>query len=222
MAKNSYKDIMKMEYNDFLKFTTKENFPQFKTILQAMSKEANRRIRELKASPIGKYSPAYKHLREDEGISKFKPYKRISTKKRNELIHEFSTMKKFLEAKSSTTKGWNQVRSRIGKRIKTTGMFKTEFKSKRQASYWIKKEESFWSLYNKLVDEYGSIISQLDSKRIQKVLARIQRLRNIGNNDEIVQEAMEDYINRLYLAKQNGYKMRDDEFIENEVRLKYV
>ena len=187
-----------------------------------MSKEANRRISELKASPIGKYSPAYKHLREDEGISKFKPYKRISTKDRNKLIHEFSTMKKFLEAKSSTTKGWNQVRSRIGKRIKTTGMFKTEFKSKRQASYWIKKEERFWSLYNKLVDEYGSILTQLDSKRIQKVLAKIQRLRNIGNNDEVVQEAMEDYINKLYLAKQNGYKMRDDEFVENEVRLKYV
>ena len=222
MAKNPYKDIMKMEYNDFLQFTKKENFPQFKTILQAMSKEANRRISELKASPIGRYSPAYKHLREDEGISKFKPYKRISTKNRNELIHEFSVMKKFLEAKSSTTKGWNQVRSRIGKRIKTTGMFKTEFKSKRQASYWIKKEERFWSLYNKLVDEYGSIITQLDSKRIQKVLAKIQRLRNIGNNDEVVQEAMEDYINKLYLAQQNGYKMNDVAFIENEVRLKYV
>ena len=193
-----------------------------------MSKEANRRIAELKASPIGRYSPAYKHLREDEGISKFKPYKRISTKNkpfikvRDDLIHEFSVMKKFLEAKSSTTKGWNQVRSKIGKRIKTTGMFKTEFKSKRQADYWIKKEERFWRLYNKLVDEWGSIISQLDSKRIQKVLSKIQRLRNIGNNDDVVQEAMEDYINKLYLAKERGYKMSDDEFVENEVRLKYV
>lgn len=222
MAKNSYKDIMKMSYNEFLTFTRKENFSQFKTILQAMSNEANRRIAELKTSPIGKYSPAYKHLKEDEGITKFKPYKRISTKDRNQLIHEFTTMKKFLEAKSSTSKGWNQIRNRIGKRLKTSGMFKTEYKSQRQAKYWIKKEERFWTLYNKLVDEYGGIISQLDSKRIQKMLKRIQSLRSIGNNDDIVQEAMEDYINKLYLTQQRGGKMRDALFIEKEVKLKYV
>ena len=222
MAKKIIKDILNMDYNDFMKFTKKENFSQFKTILQTLSQEANKRIKELNSDPIGKFSPAYKHLREDEGIKSFKPYKRISTKKRNELIHEVTVMKEFLRAKSSTLSGWNKIRSKIQKRLKSSNMFKSTYKNKSQASYWIKKEERFWDLYNKLVDEFGGIITNLDSKKIQKMLTKIMNIKGMKNNDDLIQEAMEDYIDKLYRAKAKGYKISDAEFIEKEVKLKYV
>lgn len=222
--KKYIKDILNMNYNDFIKFTKKENVNQFQTILSEMSREANKRIGELKSSNVGKFSPAYTNLRE-QGIYKFKPYKRISTtnwkEKRNQLMEEFTTMKKFLESKSSTLSGWNQIRSKIGRRLKTTNMFKSNYTSKRSANKWIKKEENFWKLYNKLVDEYGGIISQLDSKKIQKMLYKIMNNKNFRNSDDDIQSALEDYINQLYMAKQKGYKLKDAEFIENEVRLMY-
>lgn len=231
--KKYIKDILNMEYNDFIKFTKKENVSQFQTILSEMSKEANKRIGELKSSNIGRFSPAYTNLRE-QGIYKFKPYKKIYNKswdkkenagmwkdKRNQLLEEFSTMKQFLEAKSSTLSGWNQIRSKISKRLGTTKMFKSSYSSKRSANYWMKKEEQFWKLYNKLVDELGGLISQLDSKRVQKMLSKISRNRHFRDSDEDIQLAMRDYLDALYDAKEKRYKLNDAEFIENEVRLMY-
>ena len=221
MAKKIINDILNMDYNDFVNFIKKENYPQFKTILQTMSQEANKRIKELNSDPIGKFSPAYKHLREEEGIKSFKSYKRISSKKANQLLHEYSVMKDFLKAKSSTLSGWNRIRSKIQKRLKSTNMFKTTYKNKSQASYWIKKEERFWDLYNKLVDEYGGVITDLNSKRVQKMLTKIMNIRGMKNNDDLIQKAMEDYIDKLYKAKQRGYKIDDAEYIENEIKLNF-
>lgn len=219
---NYIKDILNMDYNTIIQLTKKENFDQFKTILTRMGKTANRRIKTLKSTDIGQFSPAYQNLK-DAGITKFDISKieKATSSDTGKLLHEYSVMKKFLESKTSRLSGWNAVRSGIRKRIKSKNLFKKEFRSKRQATYWINREKKFWKMYNKLVDEYGGIISQLDSDKIQKMLNKIQSLRNIGKSDDVVQDAMETYIDELYKAKQKGYKLNDDAFVD-EVKIKYV
>ena len=219
---NYIKDILNMDYNTIIQLTKKENFDQFKTILERMGKTANRRIKTLKSTEIGQFSPAYQNLK-DVGITKFdiKKIEKATSDDTGKLIEEYTILKKFLSAKTSRLSGWNAVRSGIRKRIKSKKLFRQEFKSKRQATYWINREKRFWKLYNKLVDEYGGIISQLDSDKIQKMLNKIQSLRKIGKSDDIVQDAMNTYVEELYKAKQMGYKLNDDAFVD-EVKIKYV
>lgn len=219
---NYIKDILNMEYEAFIKLTEKGNFSNFQSVLKRMALTANRRIKKLESSEIGAYSPALKALKKAK-IDKFSisEIMNATTKDTGKLIGKFSTMKKFLKAKSSRLGGWQAIRSQIRKRTGASKMFAKEYKTKGQARYWRGKEKKFWQLYNKLVDEYGGIISQLDSDRIQRMLQKIQQMKYKGKTDDMIQETMEKYIDDLYRAKEKGYKISDEDF-ENEVRLNFA
>lgn len=221
MAKQYLKDLINMDYDSLINLAKKENIDQFKSVLTHMAKSANRRIKTLEDNPIGKFSPALKSLK-DAGINKFdiKSIKNATTKDTGKLLEQFSNLKQFLKAKTSRLSGWQSVRTKVKKRIGAKKLFQREYKSKRQASYWINRERKFWKLYNKLVDEYGGIISQLDSDKIQKMLYKVQSMKGIGKSDELVQDIMEKYIDKLYQAKQKNLKFSDSDY-EDEIRLKY-
>ena len=222
---NYIKGILKMDYDTLLDLTRKENFSQFKSVLNQMAKTANRRINELNKSDIGKYSPALKSLN-NAGIQKFnlKDIEKATSSDTGKLLHEYATLKRFLSAKSSTVRGWNKIRGKVATRTGATKMFGTSYKSKRSATYWHNREKRFWDIYNKLVDEYGGILTQLDSNKIQAMLNRIQSIKSIKKSDDKIREVMEKYVTDLYEHVNAGGKASDfnDDAFEEEIRLSYV
>lgn len=221
MAKQILKDLINMDYESLINLSKKENINMFKSVLEHMLKASNRRINTLLKSDVGRFSPALKSL-EDAGIKKFDVsfVRNATSKDTGKLLNLFSKSRQFLQAKSSRLQGWNKIRSQVKNRLGAKKLFGTEYKSKRQATYWINREKKFWGLYNKLVDEFGGIITELDSKRIQKMLYKIQSMKIKGKTDEFIQGAMEQYIDNLYQAKQKNIKFRDEDF-EEELRIKF-
>lgn len=215
------KDLLNLSYETVVELTKKGNIDSFKSVVKYMAQSANRRINTLLKSPIGEFSPAYKKLK-DAGIDKFdtKWINKATSKDVGKLLNLYSNTKQFLKAKTSKLQGWQKVRSQVKKRTKSAKMFSKEYKSKRQATIWINREKKFWKLYNRLVDEYGGIISELDSERIQKMLYRIQSMKGIQKGEDEIQAIMEKYIDELYRAKMKGKNLNDTDF-EDDIRIIY-
>ena len=236
MANNKINNILDMDYNALVELTRKENRSQLISVVKTMTQASNRRLRELSKSEIGQYSPAYMNVIES-GKKRFSEnYAKMG---HNELLHQFSETKKFLSSKSSTLKGWNEVRSNIRQRLvpkdingqidkkalSKIKMFKSDYKTKRQAKLWYNREQRFWKLYNRLVNEYGAILTQLDSDRIQEILMTVQLSRNKASTDDDIIQAMNVLVQNLYYDS----KYDVDKFLEDiktvegmdEVRLEY-
>ena len=217
------KDIINMPYESLINLSKKENTEYLKSAVKYLTQSANRRIKTLLSSPVGSFSPAYKKLK-DAGMTKFdvRWINKANSKDTGKLLEQYAEVKKFLQAKTSTIAGWQSERNKIAKRIGSTKMFKKEYKSKRSASYWINKEKKFWNLYNRLVDEFGGIITELDSTRVQKMLERIQNFKGIrkDKDDAFIQGVMENYIDELYNAKKEGRLFNDYEF-EEDYRIRF-
>ena len=215
------KDIINMPYESLVNLSKKENNEYLKAVVKYMTQSANRRIKTLLTTPIGEYSPAYKKLK-DAGITKFdvRWLNKATSKETGKLLEQYAEVKKFLQAESSTLQGWKNIRNRVAKRTGAKKLFAKEYKTKRSATYWANKEKKFWKLYNRLVDEYGGIITELDSTRVQKMLARIQSIRKVSKDEDLIQSTMEKYIDELYNAKRNGRKLDDDKF-EEDFRIQF-
>lgn len=220
MPKNTINDLINMDYNSFVQLTKKENIESLKAVVNQMVKVSNRRINNLNKSEIGKFSPALKSL-ESAGIKKFstRGLSSIKSKDVNKLVKQYTTLKSFLSAKTSTISGWNRVRSQIAKRTGATKLFQKEYKSQRSATIWHNREKHFWKLYNQLVDNYGGILTQLDSDRIQQMLMTIQNSKG-KKTDEQISEIMNNYVQQLYEAANKGEILDDGQF-EKEFRIKF-
>lgn len=236
MARNKVDDLINMDYNALVELMKEENRSQLISVVKSMTNASNRRLRELDKAEVGQFSPAYMTVKES-GKKRFSEnYGKMS---QNDLVHQFTETKKFLQAKSSTLKGWNEIRGNIRKRLatnKATGelnqeslkkmkLFKNDYKSERSAKIWHNREMRFWKLYNRLVNEYGAILSQLDSDRIQEILANVQLSRNEAKSDDDIIQAMNVLVQNLYYDS----KYDVDAFLEDiktvegmdEVRLEY-
>lgn len=236
MANNKINDLLNMDYNVLVELMKAENRPQLEAVVKTMTNASNRRLRELSKSEIGVYSPSYMNVIES-GKKRFS--QNISKMSNNELLHQYSETKKFLSAKSSTLKGWNEIRGNIRNRLvtdKATGeidnkalkkmnMFKSSYKSERSAKIWYNREQRFWKLYNRLVNEYGAILTQLDSDRIQEILMEVQLQRNKASSDDDIIQAMNVLVNNIYYdAKYDVDKFLEDiKTVEGmeEVRIAY-
>ena len=221
---NYVKNLINMDYNTIVELSKKENIGNLKTVVTSMANTANRRINELLKDPVGAYSPAYKILTES-GTNKFS-IKKINEMNSTQLVEEYNTLKRFLKAKTSTLKGWQRIRRKIGVRTKAPKLFAPERKSSRSAKLWANREKRFWSLYNKLVDNYGGIISQLNSNQIQEVLSKIQLKRNQAKSDDDISMAITYYVDSIYRdAKFDEKKyleaLKDEDYME-EVRIAYA
>lgn len=228
MAKKTLTDdILNMDYQDFIKIANGQNFDALKSVANRLFITANRRINALKKSDIGDFSPALLQL-EKADIKKFntKELKNMTTKEYNNLISNIYMAKKFLKSKSSTVKGWEKIRNDINKRVGGgRGLFATTFKSERAKKLAITREKKFWGMYNRLIDEYGGILTQLDSYRIQKMLKYIQTMRNQAKTTDDIMIAMRKYISDLYekgsVNDVSYLKALKDEQTMNEIRLEY-
>lgn len=220
---NNVKTLINMDYNQIVELSKTENIESLKSVVTSLANTANRRINTLLKDEIGAYSPAYKILK-GSGTSKFN-VKQIQNMTSTQLVEEYNTLKRFLKAKTSTLRGWKTVRSAIGKRTGATKLFGSERKSARSAKLWMNREKRFWDLYNKLVDNYGGIISQLNSNQIQEVLSKIQLSRNQAKTDEDISKAITVYVDKLYRDRNYSEKdfldaLKTEDYME-EVRIAY-
>ena len=215
--------LINMDYNAIVNLSKTENVENLKSVVSSLARSANIRITKLTKDEVGKYSPAYKSL-VDSGIKRFNE-KQIKDMTSTQLVEQYNTLKRFLKAKTSTLKGWKEVRKAIGERTGAKKLFATERKSARSAKLWQNREKRFWDLYNKLVNNYGAIISQLDSNRIQEMLSKVQLSRNQAKTDDDISEAMIVYIDNLYKDRSFSDQafidaLKTEEYME-EVRIAY-
>lgn len=220
---NKVKTLINMDYNQIVELSKTENIESLKSVVTSLANTANRRINTLLKDEVGAYSPAYKILK-DSGTDKFN-VKEVQTMTSTELVEEYNTLKRFLKAKTSTLRGWKAVRNAIGRRTGATKLFGAERKSARSAKLWMNREKRFWDLYNKLVDNYGGIISQLNSNQIQEVLSKIQLSRNQARTDEDISKAITVYVDKLYRDRNYNEKafldaLKTEDYME-EVRIAY-
>lgn len=215
--------LINMDYNSIVELSKTENVNNLKSVVSSLARSANIRITKLSKDEIGIYSPALKILN-DSGVNRFNE-KEIQGMTSTQLVEQYNTLKKFLKAKSSTLKGWKDIRKAIAERTGAKKLFATERKSARSAKIWQNREKRFWNLYNKLIDNYGAIISQLDSNRIQEMLSKVQLSRNQAKTDDDISEAMTVYIDNLYRDRNFSDKafidaLKTEDFME-EVRIAY-
>lgn len=217
MARNTINSLINLDYDTLVELQRKENRASLESVVRQMVTVANRRINKLTSEPIGKYSPALQNLKENTGKAKFST-KGLTKATTGKLISEYSRLKKFLTAKSSTLSGWKKIRSNIAKRTGASKLFGDKFKSDRSAKIWHNRELRFWHMYNKLKDNYGGILTQLDSNKIQAFLSKVQNMRNMAKSDDDISMVMNVYINQLYeMGDDFGGKARtsfEDEFLE--------
>lgn len=175
---------------------------QMAQIVSRVVSTANKRINQLSKSKIGQSSPAYQQVKNMSPSGKFS----VRGKDFNQLRHTLKEAKEWLNYKTSTTKGWKEVRARIREDV---GMnFDTTYKSKK-----------FWKAYRILHEANAGIIrgkgsvSRLSSDRIQRILSATitqqkdasgKRALNWRNSvDDIVQQAQKN-IDNIYNFEKRG------------------
>ena len=146
---------------------------------------ANRRIKKLGASKIGQTSPAYQRAKAMSKSGLFS----VKGKNWNDLRNTIKETKQFLESKTSTIKGWREIRTNIEADI--GGELNTAFKSRK-----------FWEAYRRLSESRGGLMarkgskSRLSSERVQQLLYNTITSKKKGIDwrsrvDRIVDEADE-------------------------------
>ena len=187
---------------------TKREFQQtyrraFANITSRLVSTANKRIKRLAKTKIGRTAPAY--------IS-YKKHKKFSVrgKNYNELRNMFKLSKQFLRMKTSTIGGWEEVRKR------------TEELFGDMNTHEIGK---FWKLYKELEETNGGFVSKghatrLSSDEIQKMLHQ-EMMKGKNNNFEDVVGRMQKRIDDIYEEEQEESQYDDyfediDEYDEFE------
>ena len=181
---------------------------QLAQIVSRVVSTANKRINQLSKTKLGQSSPAYQQAKKMSPSGKFT----VRGQNFNQLRNTMKEAKEWLNYKTSTAKGWKEVRARIRQ---DTGMnFDTEYKSKK-----------FWKVYRMLYEaNAGSIrrkgsISRLSSDRIQKALtATITQQKDASGRrafdwrssvDKILQQAQTNLDNIYKFEKLNTTNTTD-------------
>ena len=181
-----------MTEKEFVK-ARRDNLAQ---IVSRVVSTANKRINQLGKSELGRNSPAYQQAKKMSPSGKFS----VRGQNFNQLRNTMKEAKEWLHYKTSTTKGWKEVRARIRQ---DTGMdFNTEYKSKK-----------FWKAYRMLQEANGGLIarkgssSRISSDRIQKMLTQtITQNKDKGIDwrtsvNRIVEQAQKDFDNAYKIEK---------------------
>lgn len=173
----------------------------FADITSRLVSTANKRIRQLGKTEIGRMAPAYLSAMKRGKFS-------VKGKNYNQLRNVFKTTKEFLKYKTSTTEGWKEVRERIEKEIGT--MTKWE-------------EKKFWKTYRMLEEVNGGFVdkshnTRLSSDQIQKMLHqelsdsgwRTKRATIIDSMQKKIEQA---YLEESYDEDEEDYfdELEDDE-----------
>lgn len=177
-------ELLKMDIDDVQKLNRKE----LAKVVSQMGSAANKRLKRFSAR--GTQTPATQGLIRSGGkIS-------VAGKNLNQLRAEYVRAKTFLNAKTSTRKGYTQVQKQFEQRI--GGALNPE------------ETKKFWSAYNKLSELEPNFLRIYGSDRMQQYL-RDEVVQNpdynaddvVGKGSKQLQQAYED-IEREYNEKEVG------------------
>lgn len=209
--KSLLKQTLDMNYGDIIK-DFYGNEPLLRKALRELSKQANKQIRELKKDVLGEYSPALESLRKKGTTKKFK-IKAIEGMDYNQVVSEFWKARNFLKAETSSLEGWMNYRKGVKERL--AGDMRSKLYNRPRTSSGAKKtidlEKKYWRIYNKLVDEYGAIITEQLSDVVQKKLWQVMENRDMSQRESDLIKVMRAFIEQ----SNNNPNFNEEQFDEN-------
>ena len=163
---------------------------QLAEITSRFTSVANRRIKALGKTELGKASPSYIKAKKMSRSGLFT----VKGKDWDSLLNTIKESRQFIESKTSTLKGWEDVRHTIEKQL-GGAYFNTAYKTRK-----------FWKAYRKLYEKHASEIAtkknklatKVTSERVQQMLYNTITEHKGGINwktrlDELLIEAEEEY-----------------------------
>lgn len=175
---------------------------QLREAVRTLADAANKRLKRLGETEIGRHSPAYEKAMKrsfttDQG-GKFG----TQGKNRNQLRSEYKAAVDFLNLKTSSVSGWKKTREKAYKKI--GGDFGGSAKA----------EIGFWSTYRKLRElyptlpgGYGSDVLQTDLRQVITGGDMTQILMEI--NDSVVSKKRRNRDEYLYSLSSQGYVLNE-------------
>ena len=147
--------MTKEDYNKAIRNNLAEITSRFTSV-------ANRRVKALGQTKIGRVSPTYIRAKKMSKKGVFS----VRGKDWNELLNTIKESKQFIGAKTSTVRGWEEVRKNIEQSLGAQ-YFNTNYKSRK-----------FWEVYRRIQETKGFGIarkdtrskSALSSERVQQLL----------------------------------------------------
>lgn len=183
-------DILDIDIDTIVRMKEKD----LKQISSRLVSASNKRIRRLKSDKTGwgEISPALTDVKQQFSIA---------NKTRQQTLREFVKMKRFLSAKTSTFKGWKEVR---------TSMFK-----KVGGNIDVDQYKEFWKTYRKfeethkggmvavqygLDQKFGNVVKgKKVSERILEFLKKeFDEMANSGMSFSDIMDKMNDYLDNFY------------------------
>lgn len=149
------KDILSMTRSEVARMNIKD----MREALGILRDAGNKRLKRLEETGEANYSTAYKNLVEYwQDNPRFKVDKNWT---RNQVYSELTRAYNFMQNKTSTARGTQQVSRKAYQRISgnNTGTWKTRA-----------EESEFWHEYNKYKKEAMSKGFEFDSKQVQKAI----------------------------------------------------
>lgn len=185
-------EILNFDIADISKMTKKD----LAHTVSILSSASNKRIKRFNTK--GLETPATKGAKRSGGNFS------VKGKNVNELRSEFVRAKTFLNAKTSTSKGYKKV-------IK-------EFEERVGGKMSISQTKTFWEAYNKLVETNPHQLQEYGSDKVQRMLRDEMVDNNITDPDDLVKygmsklDSMYESIEEEYNRKVEGYEGSSDFF----------
>ena len=196
----SIQDILRMDLYSL-------NATDTRNLANRLVSASNKRLRYLERDKTGHgvSSPAYKMAMEKGVFS-------VRGKSRPQIMNEIKRMREFLNAKSSTTRGWNRIRKNIESKIaKSIGV------SKKEIALSNEQYENVWSAYE-LMKEYR------DLDTLKKIFGGSERAiafayeveqKNFKTTDE-KRRYIREVINRMEFAGTTDYQSVLSDILEED------
>ena len=177
--------LLKLTPEDINKMT----FNELRKSVSILASAANKRLKRLATSGVGQMSPAYimAQKRAYTGIAggKFG----VAGKDINQLRNEYAAIRAYMSQKTSTVKGFKQVRKKLYKRI--GGSFES-------APDPVAAEREFWATYRKLEELHPELASMRYGSN--EVMRDLRRVMETGARDPL--SVMEEKIKVEYEKEQ--------------------
>lgn len=161
------------------------NKADLKRVSSRLVSASNKRLRRLEEKGFLEYSYPAKNV-----INEYPKGFSTVGKNANQLRHMIKSMRSFLNAETSSVRGFTKVRNDVRKRV---GDFPD-----------IETEKKFWKEYNKFVKDQKALIraSNIDSTQLQKLLHQRRVVKNQGLY--YARKMIKKYLNTLYEEEQSG------------------
>lgn len=166
-------------------------------VVQVLASAANKRIKRLESSDIGTLAPAYTAWKESG-----KGFFKVGGKDQGQLQSEWSRVRRFLDAKTSSLSKFTNVREATYKRLNLP-------KGMREALFPTKEEEKeFWAGYRKFASLRPELHKEYGSDETQQLLISLYADFNI----DVAISMLEDLTSENYKKKEGLRVLTNDSF----------